>query len=173
MGALSGITQILSPLLTTAGVPGAIIGMGANLISQQQTRDALRNQQDIALAQLQSRQNLEEGIAAQNAQTEKARLAAEAQSAAARRTAALRRAVARQKTLFSAQGLSGGGGSNEAVLLGLYNDADMDAAESERLDALRTTALDQQLAAQKQKNLLESAQLAERQRLTRILEGYY
>jgi len=171
MGAFTKIADIVAPMLSTAGVPGAIIGTGANIIAQQQMRDELQRQQETALAQLQSRQNLDESVSAQNAELEKTRISAEAQSAASRRNAALRRAVARQKTLFSAQGLSGG--SAEAVLLGMYNDADMDAAEQTRLDGLRTTALDQQLAAQKQKNLLESAQMAERQRLARILDGYY
>lgn len=173
MGALTSVARILTPVLSTAGLPGALIASSAKLAAQSDAREMLRRQQETALAQLKSRQSLDESIAAQNAELEKAKIAADADSANARRTAALRRAVAKQKTLFSAQGLSGGGGSNEAVLLGLYNEADMNAADQVRLDRLKTTALDQSLVAQKQKNVLEASQLAEQQRLSRIIEGYY
>lgn len=173
MGSLSGITSLVAPLLSFTGIPGALIGAGTSLVSQQLTRKQLQSQQDLALQQLQSRQRQEEDAAAQTAALQKSQMAAERQNAESRRIAALRRAVARQKTLFSAQGLGGANdGSNEAVLLGLYNDSNIDANEQARLDSLRSTALDQSLDQRKQRNLLEVTQLAERQNLSRILEGY-
>lgn len=171
MGSLSGLTQVLSPALTLTGIPGALVGAGTQLLAQQRARDQLRAEQDIALSQLQARQAQDEGNLAANTALEKSRLAAEATAAESRRKTALRRAIGRQKTLFSAQGMSPDGGSSEAVLLGLYNEGMDDDATQTRLDRLRTTALDQNLSAQKQKNLLEAAQLAERQNLARILIG--
>lgn len=173
MGALTGLTSILSPLLTGAGLPGAVVGIGSQLLSQQSDRDEIRRQQGQALSQLQERQKLDEQSASQNAALEKQKIAADAATADERRRLAMRRAVARQKTLFSAQGLGGqDAGSNEAVLLGLINDRQLQQEQSNKLDNLRTQALDQSLSQQKQKNLLQASQLAEQQSLTRYLRGY-
>lgn len=172
MGSLSGVTSVLSPLFAGLGVPGAIIGMSTNYVEQEKLRDQLRAQQNTALEQLQARQSQDESASAQSALLQKQKIDADAQTAEARRVAALRRAVARQKTLFSAQGLSGDGGSNEAVLLGLYDDSAAEEAAQSRADMLRKTALDQSLNQQKQKNLLEASQLAERQKLTRTIQGF-
>lgn len=172
MGSLNGIGSVLQPILTMTGIPGMILGVGNTLAQQQEARNALRSQQDTALAQLQARQSLEEAGAAENAALQKAQIASDAATADTRRKAALRRAVARQKTLFSSQGIGGADGSNEAVLLGLYNDSDEDAAAQSRADSLRVAALDQSAAQRRQKNLLEAAQLSEQQNLTRLLQGY-
>jgi hypothetical protein len=171
MGSLSSITSLLSPVLTGAGLPVALVGAGSQILQDKRARSDLRAQQNVALDQLQSRQRLEEGQSAQNATLEKQKIAADATAAEERRKLALRRTVARQKTLFSAQGLGGNtAGSNEAVLLGLYNDSDMDASQQNQSDYFRKTALDQSLAQQRQKNLLEASQLSERQNLTRIIQ---
>lgn len=173
MGSLAGIATALTPILTGAGIPGAVVGFGAQYLNQRIARDDLRRQQDQALAQLQGRQALDEQLASQNAALEKQKIASEAASAELRRKQALKRAVARQKTLFSAQGLGGDeGGSNEAVLLGYMNASEEEAAQNQQLADLRRNALDQSLAAQKQRNLLEATQLAQRQSLARyILES--
>ena len=170
MGSLSGVTSFLTPLL---GVPGAVISAGAHLIDQQKERNDLRAQQQNALQQLQARQAQEEALATQNAALEKQKLEADAQATEDRRKLALRRAVARQKTLFSAQGLGGAqDGSGEAVLLGLVNDSNTEATQDNQITALKNAALDQSLEQRRQKNLLESSQMAESQNLTRILKGY-
>lgn len=171
MGTLAGIAGALSPILTGAGIPGAVVGLGTQILNQRTARDDLRRQQDQALAQLQGRQRLDEELAAQSAALERQKIANEAEAAEQRRRQALKRAVARQKTLFSAQGLGGdASGSNEAVLLGLMNESDADGAESTRLSNLRRVALDQSLSGLKQKNLLDATQLAERQSLARYLK---
>lgn len=170
MGTLAGIATALGPILTGAGIPGAVVGFGTQYLNQRIARDDLRRQQDQALSQLQSRQSLEEQQSAQNTALEKQKLADETAASELRRRQALKRAVARQKTLFSAQGLGGeDAGSNEAVLLGLMNESEEEGSEINRLANLRRTALDQSLAQQKQKNLLESTQLAQRQSLARYI----
>ncbi|NBX65893.1 MAG: hypothetical protein EBQ96_02745 [Proteobacteria bacterium] len=173
MGTLAGIASALSPILTGAGIPGAVVGFGTQYLNQRIARDDLRRQQDQALVQLQSKQRLDEEQSAQNATLEKQKIANETAANELRRRQALKRAVARQKTLFSAQGLGGeDAGSNEAVLLGLVNSSEEESAETERLANLRRQTLDQSLSQQKQKNLLESTQLAQRQSLARyILES--
>lgn len=173
MGSLAGIATALTPILTGAGIPGAVVGFGTQYLNQKIARDDLRRQQDQALAQLQGRQRLDEDLAAQNAAIEKQKIASETAAVELRRKQALKRAVARQKTLFSAQGLGGEtAGSNEAVLLGFMNSSEEEAAQNDQMANLRRTALEQSLAAQKQKNLLESTQLAQRQSLSRyILES--
>lgn len=174
MGALSGITSILSPILTTAGVPAAVGGFATQLLNQQIARDQLKREQNQALQQLQERQKVDEAAAENSTRLQKLSIEAEAAANEDRRRLALRRAVARQKTLFSAQGLGGGNdGSSEAVLLGLINDSENQAASDAVLGDLRKSALDQNVAAQKQKNLLQLTQLGQRQNLTNYLSGYY
>lgn len=173
MGSLTNILGAISPVLTMGGVPGAIIGTAGNLASQRQVSADLRAQQDLMMRQLQARQGASLSEMDGRAKLETQRLDMEAQAGAARRTAALRRAVGRQKTLFSAQGLKGGdGGSSEAVLLGLYDDNRLDQQADDQLTQLRKTALQQDLNATRQRNLLEATQLAQQQHLSRILKGY-
>jgi hypothetical protein len=171
MGTLAGIAGALSPILTGAGIPGAVVGFGTQYLNQRIARDDLRRQQDQALEQLQGRQQLDETLASQNAMLEKQKIANETAAAELRRKQALKRAVARQKTLFSAQGLgSEVAGSNEAVLLGLMDESEFEGSENERLASLRRTALDQSLSSQKQRNLLDATQLAQRQSLARYIQ---
>lgn len=173
MGSLAGIPAVLSPFIPQLGIPGALLGFTERMLSSNAAYREMELQQGEALKQLQERQRNEETMTLQNAELEKQRIAADSQASEARRMAALRRAVARQKTLFSAQGLgSSGAGSNEAVLLGLYNDSDTEGEEQTKISNLRNTALDQNLAQQKQKNLLELSQMAERQNLQRYLYRY-
>lgn len=168
MGSLSSVTSILSPLLTATGLPGALVGAGSQIVAQKQARAELRAEQGLALSQLQSRQKQNEDQATADAALEKQKIDATAAADEARRQQALRRAVARQKTLFSAQGLGGSAqGSNEAVLLGLVNDSLAQSDQAQQLDTLRRTALDQSVEQTRQKNLLEYAQLAQRQNLSR------
>ncbi|MCB1537978.1 MAG: hypothetical protein H6865_05325 [Rhodospirillales bacterium] len=171
---MGSLTSVLPTILSGAGLPAALVGIGLDVAAQKSAYTKLVNQQDQALTQLKERQAQDEQAAAQDVAAQKAQIAADAQTAEARRLAALRRAVARQKTLFSAQGMGGdtGSGSNEAVLLGLYNDSQAEADAQTQADALRNTALDQSLAQKKQKNLLEAAQLEQQQSLARVIKGF-
>ncbi|MBU6234531.1 MAG: hypothetical protein KGQ41_01690 [Alphaproteobacteria bacterium] len=173
MGAVAGFSSLLTPLLSSFGVPGVIGTVASELISQNSARKQARAEQDQALVQLQERQRADEAVAMQNAVLQRKQIEEEAMAAEERRKQALRRAVARQRTLFSAQGLGASAqGSNEAVLLGLLNDSAAEADSAASLDTLKKTALDQGLEQQRQKNLLETTQLAQKQVLSRYLQGY-
>jgi hypothetical protein len=172
MGSLTPLMgTIVGPGLTALGVPpplvAAISAFNA-FTSYQQTHKEQKNAQ----SQLQAQQKLNEQMAQEQADLQKQQMAVEAEAAEKRRVAALRRAVARQKTLFSAQGLSAyDSGSSEAVLLGLYDDSATEGDQQKQLTGLRNAALDQSLKQQKQKNILEASQLAERNRFSRIVSG--
>lgn len=135
-------------------------------------RAALRAQQDLALRQLQAQQGLAGANAAERAALDRQRLAAEAANSEDARRDSLRRAVARQNAQFGAQGLSAGDGSSEAVLLGMFEESEQERAKRERLDALRFQAIDQNLEQENRINVLQRAQLQERQNLERALAGY-
>lgn len=170
MGAFSNVLQGAGPLLNLGGLSGALIGGVTRAVQEEEARARLRMQQDQAMKQLQDRQKIDEQQSADDAALQKQKLETEAQTSADRRKSALRRAVARQKTLFSAQGLSAAdSGSSEAVLLGLYDDSNLDQAAEDKITGLKSAAIEQALAQKKQTNLLQSAQLAEQQRLSRIL----
>jgi len=173
MGSVSSILQTFGPSLTGWGVPGFVLNTA--LAATERTREASRVQtlQKQAYDQLLAQQKLEEDQLTAKNELERQNLALEAQANDARRRNALRRAVARQKTLFSAQGISpADSGSNEAVLLGLYDDSRAEASEEDRLNNLRRAALDQNLSLTHQKNLLQAAQLGQQQELYRVLNGY-
>lgn len=172
MGSFGSVLGAIAPVLTMGGMSGGLVGMAGQYMAQKNASDALRAQQDLIMRQLQERQKHGfEAVSARNA-LEMEKIAGDMEANKARRLNALKRAVARQKTLFSAQGLGAGdGGSREAVLLGLYDESDFEQREDDRYANLRKAALSQDLAEQRQRNLLEATQLAQQQNLTRILKG--
>jgi hypothetical protein len=123
------------------------------------------NQSDLALAQLQQQQQLQSREAAQSALNEKQNIAIKSQEAELERRRALKRAVAKQRASFGGSGVNSGGGSSEAVLLGLFDQSEEDKAVSQKLDNLKLQALDQNLDNVKRVNTLQRTQLAERNRL--------
>jgi hypothetical protein len=135
-------------------------------------RESLRAQQDLALKQLRAQQTLGEANAAEQAALDRQKFSADAASADADRRAALRRAMARQRAQFGAQGLSADDGSGEAVLLGMFDESEQEKAKRDQLDNLRFQALDQDLEQQRKINVLQRAQLKERQNLERLAEGF-
>jgi hypothetical protein len=130
----------------------------------------LAAQQKLAMRQLQEQQTLAEQQDQAAAAREQAAIAADAANAEESRRAALKRAVARQKVSLAAQGVSAADdGSAEAILLGLFQESETEKAQRARLDGLRSAALDTGLAEKKAINVLQRAQLAEKQRLAREL----
>ncbi|MCB1782379.1 MAG: hypothetical protein KDI13_00135 [Alphaproteobacteria bacterium] len=153
-----------------------LISQGASLVNGVANSELSRRQtqasQDLALKQLQAQQTLQERqLAAQNA-LEKEKIATQAAQSEADRKSALRRAVARQRANFGAQGVGSGAGSSQAVLLGLFDESDAEKQKREQLDALRTTALDQDLAQNKAQNVLQRTQLAQRNSLDDLSSNY-
>ena len=160
MGSAKGLGDLQSTL-------GFVANMVQQSVNEQAARKELRQSQDTALQQLQARQKQEEALVADQNALDREKIKLDAAGTEERRRQALRRAVAKQRAQFGAQGISTGG-SSEAVLLGLFNESDAERAEREKIDNLRLTVLNQKEAAVKQKNLLESTQLAEKQRLQNL-----
>lgn len=170
MGALTPVMTGLTTLTTAISAADRLIGVtrGFGGDPYEAQRQALRAEQDLALRQLTAQQNLNERQAAQEADIQRQKFAADALAAGNNRRAALRRAVARQRAQFGGSGLTGGDGSAEAVLLGLFEETERDRADSARLDTLRNAALDQSLNGQRALNVLQRTQLQERQALARL-----
>jgi hypothetical protein len=76
--------------------------------------------------------------------------------------------VARQRANFGAQGVSAGGGSAQAVLLGLFEESEEERARRERLDGLRVRVLEDDLAGRRASNVLQRTQLQERAKVDAI-----
>jgi len=143
-----------------------IIGKTADFFGDRDQRS------DLTLSQLQQSQALEQQRAAQNAALQQQTLAEQTAQAEADRRAALKRAVARQRVQFGASGISSAGGSSEAVLLGLFDESDAERAERERLDTLKSQAIDQNLENTTRVNTLQLAQLQERNNLQNSVSAF-
>lgn len=163
---LGSIGQNLSTIAPVLGTVSQI----ATSFEDPLKRD-IKQEQDLALAQLQARQQADLANLEQQTQLEREKLDADATAAEQKRTAALRRAVARQRVNFASQGLGGSakGGSSEAVLLGLFEESDDERTERTRLDDIRSRALDQDISSRRQLNVLQRTQLQQRQNLEREL----
>lgn len=170
MGALTPVITGLTTLTTAVSAADKLIGVTRGFASDpyEAQRKALRNEQDLALQQLTAQQALNEQQSGQEAALQRQKIAADTLTAEGARRAALRRAVAKQRAQFGGSGLSGGDGSAEAVLLGLFEESETDKAAGQRLDTLRNAAIDQSLGDQRALNVLQRTQLQERQALARI-----
>lgn len=170
MGSLTPVITGLTTITTAISAADRLINVtqdfGRNPYKEQQK--ALRAEQEMVLRQLTARQAAEEQQALAEARIQKDKIAADAQANEQKRRAALRRAVARQRVAFGGSGFSGGDGSSEAVLLGLFEESEQDKAASMRLDSLRNAALDQSLDEKRTLNVLQRSQLQERQALERF-----
>lgn len=133
---------------------------------------ALRSKQDLAMRQLQAQQGLGDISAAEQSALDRQRLSLDTATSEEARRGALRRAVARQRASFGSQGVIANDGSGEAVMLGLFNESENEKDTRNRLDSLRTQAIDQDMADRQRINVLQRTQLQERQNLDRALAGY-
>ena len=170
MGALTPVITGLTTLTTAVSAADKLMGVARGFASDpyESQRKALRAEQDLALQQLTAQQTLNERQSAQEAELQRQKIATDALSAENSRRAALRRAMAKQRAQFGGSGLSGGDGSAEAVLLGLFEESEADRATSQRLDTLRNAAIDHSLSDQQALNVLQRTQLQERQALARV-----
>lgn len=173
MGALTPVITGLTTLTTAVSAADKLIGVTRGFASDPYAsqRAALRSQQDLALQQLTAQQALDQQQATQDADLQRQKIAADSLSSEQTRRAALRRAVARQRAQFGGSGLTGGDGSTEAVLLGLFEETESDKAASQRIDTLRNAAIDQSLNNRQTLNVLQRTQLQERQALARLASG--
>jgi len=85
-----------------------------------------------------------------------------------RRKEALRRAVARRRAGLGARGIDAAGGSGEALLLGLVNEAALQAADEHADTRSRYEAVQRDLDHRQRVNLLDRGRLANEDRLTAL-----
>jgi hypothetical protein len=135
---------------------------------EQDQRAALLENQKLALQKLQQNQDEQLRQLQDKAANERDKISADSSSAEQQRLASLRRAVARQSAQFASQGLTiTGGGSADAVLLGMFEESDSERAQRDRLDDIRNRALDQDIESRQRLNILQRSQLEQQQRLER------
>ncbi|MCB9988636.1 MAG: transporter [Rhodospirillales bacterium] len=159
MGSFATALQMV-PLITQG------VGLVSDIVSGESSYRDQQKQQELALRQLQQDQRESQRQAQENAILQKEQIAAETKKAEDARRAALKRAVARQRASFGASGIGNqANGSVEAVLLGMFEESDDERANRERLDALRTAALDQNLDQQKRLDVIQLSQLREKQKI--------
>lgn len=169
MGAItpiaSGLTSLVSTLNTVNQIANTVQTIGGN--------SPVRQEQELALKQLQERQRLSAAQLAQDSSLDRERIALQAVQDKDDRRASLRRAVARQRAQFGSSGVSqGSGGSSQAVLLGLFDESETDLAQREQLDNLRNRALELDETQSNSLNLLQATQLRQRQKLTDQVTGF-
>lgn len=161
MGSIGSVLTAADFLTKTASFAMQATG---NSPAQRQSK----KQNELALAQLKAQQDLQMRNIRQNAALDREKIALEAQSAESERLAALRRAVSRQRASFGAQGVGSAGGSSQAVLLGLFDESDAEKQKREQLDGLRLSAIDQTITQQKNLNLLQREQLAQKNKVGQL-----
>ncbi|MAI62554.1 MAG: hypothetical protein CBB87_08775 [Micavibrio sp. TMED27] len=165
MGAITPIASGLSQIAGTISTVNQIASTVQNISGNGQ---AVR-QQELALQQLQERQNINLQQAKSEAALERARIDADNAARQEDRQRALRRAVAAQRANFGGSGLSSNSGSSEAVLLGMFEGNDVESAQDARRAQLLNAALDLDVANQSSLNVLQRTQLRQRQRLNDTL----
>lgn len=139
----------MAALAPAAGLLGLVsTGVGiASTLAQFQDREAARRQ-NAALVDAQSQRQADEAderiAAIRRAQDEDDR----------RRRQALRRAVAGRRARFGAQGVGSDGGSGEALLLGLVDEAALEQGAAHRDAAARIAAVQRDLDYRHRVNLL-------------------
>jgi len=162
MGAITPIAGGLMSLASTLNTVNQVANIAQNFSSN----SSARREQEVALRQLQERQRLQAVQLSQDNALERERIATQAGIDAQERRDALKRAVARQRAQFGSSGVSqGGGGSSQAVLLGLFDETDDDLRNREALDNLRNRALDIDTSQKNSVNILQREQLRQSQRI--------
>lgn len=161
MGAITPIASSLSAAVSTLNTVGQVVGAVQTLSGNSNARQ----EQELALRQLQERQKLQAAGLAQSNALEREKIAAQAAQDEEERRNALRRAVARQRAQFGGSGVSANSGSAQAVLLGLFDETEDEINRRTQLNSLRTRALDLNETQSRSLNLLQATQLQQRQKL--------
>lgn len=125
----------------------------------------LTQSQNLEAGQLRARRDAELQAADADARTRVAAIAQQSAEDERRRRDALRRAMGRTRADLGGQGVSAADGSGEAILLGLVGDAEAESGAATQADRLKRQAIQQELDNARRRNLLEQAQLAQKQRL--------
>lgn len=149
---MGAIAPVLGTIMQVGSVLGTVASIAQPFIQDNTDRRQQKQSNALQLQQLQQDADLKR----QEAQLATA-------DAETKRRTALKRAMARQRANFGSQGVGSTTGSAEAVLLGMFDESDEERASREKMDSLRSSALDQGIAQQQQINLLQQTQLREKQ----------
>lgn len=165
---MGGISSLISTVSLIDKGLSLVSSFGGSEIGARESAAA----QEAAMRQLQRQQAENMRQAQENAALTRSQLALQSEAAERERRNALKRAVARQRANFGSQGTGSGAGSAQAVLLGLFEESEADLAEREKLDALRRSALDLDIAQQNRLNLIQREQLRENQKLSNLSRNF-
>lgn len=132
---------------------------------------ASTSRNSTSLENLKAQQDLQERQAATNAALQKEQIALSTAQDDKDRKAALKRAVARQRASFGSAGVGSAAGSSQAVLLGLFEESEDEQRKREALDALKLKSIDQDLEQTRALNVLQRAQLEEKNNLNNVSTG--
>ncbi len=168
MGAITPIVSGLGTLASTAGTINQIVNTAQSFGGHSPTK----REQDLALQQLQARQQLAQQQSAARSALDQERLSASAKAVESDRQRALRRAVARSRAKFGGQGISTNSGSAQAILLGLFDESEEEHTQRTNIDNLRGRAIDLDLSNQSGLNVLQRTQLQERQNLAQSIDSF-
>jgi colicin import membrane protein len=154
---MGAIASVLTPILQIGSAIGTVAGIVQPFYEDNVSSKQLEQQNALKLKQ-----------AKQDAALKQQQITLETQQAEEKRRAALKRAMATQRANFGSQGVGSGGGSSEAVLLGMFEESDAERQNREQLNQLKSAALETGISQQRQLNLLQQEQLQERQILDRV-----
>lgn len=156
------------------GAIGSVLSaaqMVGGFVDKQAQRKQSKKERELAVRQLQQSQDLQMAQAQANADLDRRQIALDAAHTEEQRKAALKRAVARQRANFGAQGVGAGGGSSQAVLLGLFDESEDEMERRTSLDNLRLSALDEGLSQSNALNVLQRTQLQERSKVGNLVSN--
>jgi len=125
----------------------------------------LTQSQNLEASQVRVRQDATMQANDADARTRVVAIAQQSAEDERRRRDALRRAMGRTRADLGGQGVSAADGSGEAILLGLVGDTEAESGAAAQADRLKRQAIQQELDNARRRNLLEQAQLAQKQRL--------
>ncbi len=154
---MGGLTTALGPILQIGSALGTAVSAVAPFY-----QDSQRNKQAAEKSKL----DYQQALAAANLQ--KQQQALQDQKDETTRRDLLRRSMAKQRAEFGSSGIGSGGGSSEAVLLGMFDESDAQRALREQMSSLRDAALDQSVNDKNQLNLLLQQQLQQSQNIGQI-----
>lgn len=158
---MGGLTSALAPILQVGSAINTIANIGGRISTNKQELKQQEASKALAFQQAQAK-------AAYDKQQEQLKFL---QGETDRRLK-LKLSVARQRAQFGGDGISAGDGSGEAVLLGMFNNADIQDNLAKRQTALNLQGNDLSLAQIQQKNLLEQSQLREKQNLKYLTDSF-
>lgn len=158
---MGNFTSALGPLLQVGSTIGTMASAMQPYYENQLSNKQQKKSDALALKNAQA-----------NAAIQKESSRIENETAEIKRRKLLKRAVASQRASFGAQGIGSGAGSSEAVLLGLFDESDIERQQREKMKSIKDAAIDQSIGYSQAVNLLQQSQEQEKQALARLTDAF-